>query len=191
MRVHIIISESIAPVIMEYVHFFTDRKDQVKILTPDDKTNIEKNDLLLLPDTGGLNLTAGGMYPSYDLPLNFPPQDQFMEYFRVHRLKYYKDRKCKIWSVGTSACMLWESEGGKLCYADDIGTIIPLVHGSTMKNTDLNYDGTRYDFWIQRNLRGKSRFVFSDEYYRQISRFMSETTIVAADSKDVEPILAP
>ncbi len=90
-------------------------KKKVRILMPDDKSIV---DLLILPDTGGLNC-VGPFFPHFDVPPVYPGQDQWMEFFRVNFLNYWVNKNVPIVGIGSSGLMLYHHVlGGKLDLVD-------------------------------------------------------------------------
>lgn len=140
-----------------FLEFFHNEGDEVEFVMPYKDT--EPKDLLILPDTYGFNMTCKSVVMNTPLPLNFPPQHQWMEWFRLYMLDKWISRKAKILALGTSGCVMWEKMGGRNTVQD--GMIRPIPGA---KNADL---GTVNESWYFRgdNVLGFDRVRFNEGWY--------------------------
>jgi hypothetical protein len=96
--------------------------DNAFSINPHKRVNV---DVLILLDTGGINCTTSGFYPTFKTPPAVPGQDQWYEAFRVYSLQWYIQKKIPMVGIGTSALLLWDSVlGGKICYEE--GELLPV-----------------------------------------------------------------
>lgn len=172
MKVHIILSLTNEGFpYQELGRFFTDRQDSVKFATVDDRCHVEQ--LLVIPDTGGYDLTRAMFMPKHKLPPLFPAQDQQMQWFFHNQLQYFIDKKVKIFGIGTGALMLWDILHGKAIIEQGMPQLmLPVPHG-----VDVEYEHDRYQFRSGQFL-GASHFTFSNKDYNMVREFVEGPTVL-------------
>lgn len=142
-----------------------DRKDTVKFVTVDDRCHVDQ--LLILPDTGGYDLTRAMFMPKHKVPPLYPPQDQQMQWFLEYQLDYFVDKKVPILGLGTSMLALWDRLGGKAMIDQGrFELMLPLP-----ANAVVDSDDNKYTFTSERFI-GLSHFNFSNKDYRIIRDFV-------------------
>ena len=99
------------PVILDS---FAGTPHTVQVLLPHQR--LDNLDVLIIPDSGGYNLTSMGCTPHMKLPNSlYKGQDQYVEAFRIQSLEFYFKSGTILVGLGTSACLLYDDLlGGKL-----------------------------------------------------------------------------
>lgn len=124
-------------------------------------------DLLLLPDTYGFNMTTRSIVMANPLPLSFPPQHQWMEWFRVNMLDQWIARNTKILAIGTSANVMWEKLEGRNTLLE--GCLYPVPGAKNCNLTTVN------ESWSFRgeNVMGIDKIRFNTGWHDRIYNFMN------------------
>jgi hypothetical protein len=76
-------------------------------------------DVLIIPDSEGLNCTTSAFYPHHKVPAHYPGQDQWAELFRLMSADWYVKKRIPIVGIGTGALLLYDILGGKIQFVNN------------------------------------------------------------------------
>ena len=179
MKFHVLVFPSMINNLEEILYFLKERDDDVNLILPDTKTEVKENEVLLLLDCGGLNATTSPFLPTYKLPPNIPPIDQWVESFRVNLLDYYLNRqKGRIAALGYSALMLYGHLGGKILLGES--EFVPAMN--KVQNLDLVRTGDRYQFLYKNKVVGVHTPTLTQNVYATIMDLFDKPVATVEDT---------
>jgi len=143
--------------------------NDVRPILPNARPKFDANDVLFLPDTGGLDLNNEGYHRlnQWHIPPVFPPQAQAMEYFRRYTLEYFRKKGGDIVAFGNTAVMMHEVEGGK--FTLDGFKAIPKIG---LSGTDYHELDDQKWYYMRKNVFGVEEYSDSNEFKRLLFNFL-------------------